>query len=114
MPREYIAIALGAVSMALSFVPSNIVQLVGFLLGVVAFGVARMVKREDYRRDLPCTVAQVMGVAGAVLCCAVRCSSRAQPGGLGDHLGGGLGRRASSRARAGDCAPVFESGPSMV
>ena len=102
MPREYIAIALGAVSMALSFVPSNIVQLVGVLLGVVAFGVARMVKREDYRRDLPCTVAQVMGVAGAV-----RCSSRAQPGGLGDHLGGGLGRRASSRARAGDCAPVF-------
>lgn len=68
MPREYIAIALGAVSMALSFVPSNIVQLVGVLLGVVAFGVARMVKREDYRRDLPCTVAQVMGVAGAVLC----------------------------------------------
>ena len=68
MPREYIAIALGAVSMALSFVPSNIAQLIGVLLGVAAFRIARQVKREDYRRDLPCTAAQIMGVAGAVLC----------------------------------------------
>ena len=60
MQREYIAIALGAVSMALSFVPSSIVQIIGVL-----------VKREDYRRDMPCTIAQVMGVAGAVLCAIV-------------------------------------------
>lgn len=69
MPREYIAIALGVISMALSFVPFNIVQLIGAALGVTAFRIARHVKREDYRRDLPCTVAQVTGVAGAVLCC---------------------------------------------
>ena len=69
MPREYVAIALGVISMALSFVPFNIVQLVGVMLGVAAFLIARCVKREDYRKDLPCTVAQVAGVAGAVLCC---------------------------------------------
>lgn len=68
MQREYIAIALGAVSMALSFVPSSIVQIIGVLVGVAAFRLARLVKREDYRRDMPCTIAQVMGVAGAVLC----------------------------------------------
>ena len=68
MQREYIAIVLGAVSMVLSFVPSNLVQIAGIAVGVAAFRLARRVKREDYRRDLPCTVAQIMGVAGALLC----------------------------------------------
>ena len=40
-------------------------------MGVAAFRLARRVKREDYRRDMPCTIAQVMGVAGAVLCAVV-------------------------------------------
>lgn len=68
MPREYIAVAFGAASMVLSFVPSSIVQLVGVVMGVCAFLVGRSVKREDYRKDLPCTIAQVLGVVGAVLC----------------------------------------------
>lgn len=68
MPREYFAIALGAISMVLSFVPSNIVQLAGVLVGVAGFRVARVAKREDYRKDFPCTVAQILGVAGALLC----------------------------------------------
>lgn len=57
--------------MALSFVPSSVVQIIGVLVGVAAFRLARRVKREDYRRDMPCTIAQVMGVAGAVLCAVV-------------------------------------------
>lgn len=68
MPREYLAIALGAISMSVSFVPSNIVQLAGIVVGLAGFRIARAVKREDYRKDFPCVVAQILGVAGALLC----------------------------------------------
>lgn len=68
MMKDYASIALGAVSMALSFVPIIPLQLVGAACGVYGFLLGRRARRADYRRDLTSTIGMICSGVGVFLC----------------------------------------------
>lgn len=68
MPKEYVSIALGALSILLSFAPIIPIQLVGVAAGVAGFLLGRRAKREDYRRDFPSVTGMVCSGVGVFLC----------------------------------------------
>lgn len=54
--------------MAVSFCPFIPVQLTGAVGSVIGFQLARQARREDYRRELTCSIGTVASIAGVVLC----------------------------------------------
>lgn len=54
--------------MAVSFCPFIPVQLIGAVGAVIGFQLARQARREDYRRELACSIGTVASIAGVVLC----------------------------------------------
>ena len=68
MRKDIVSIVAGAAAVALSFTPSIWLQLFGACVGVAGILLARRARREDYRRDLTCTVGFVASVVGVVLC----------------------------------------------
>lgn len=68
MRKDIASIVLGIVSMAVSFVPIIVLQLAGAACGAAGFLLARQARREDYRRDLMCSIGTVASIAGVVLC----------------------------------------------
>ncbi|HIU05518.1 MAG TPA: hypothetical protein IAD14_08675 [Candidatus Coprousia avicola] len=68
MPKDYVSIGLGVVSMLLSFVPVIPLQLLGAVAGGCGFVFGRRARRADYRRDLTSTVGMVCSGVGVFLC----------------------------------------------
>lgn len=68
MPKDIASIVLGVAAMAISFCPFVPLQLVGAAGAVAGFLLSRRARREDYRKDLTCTVGMVASIAGIVLC----------------------------------------------
>lgn len=68
MRKDIASIVLGVIAMLLGFCPIILLQLVGAAAGVAGFQFARRARREDYRRDLTCSVGTVASIAGIVLC----------------------------------------------
>ena len=68
MPKDYISIALGVLSMLKSFVPVIPLQLVGAVAGVGGFMLGRRARREDYRRDFTCVIGMISSGVGVFLC----------------------------------------------
>lgn len=54
--------------MAVSFCPFIPAQLIGAVGAVIGFQLARQARREDYRRELTCSIGTVASIAGVVLC----------------------------------------------
>ena len=65
MRKDIASIVIGVAAMAVSFCPFIPIQLIGAVAAVVGFREAR---REDYRRDLTCSIGTVASIAGVVLC----------------------------------------------
>lgn len=68
MPKDIASIVLGALAMVIAFCPVVPLQLLGAVAGVLGFRLSRQARREDYRKDLTCTVGMVASIAGVVLC----------------------------------------------
>lgn len=68
MPKDIASIVLGALAMVIAFCPVVPLQLLGAVAGVLGFRLSRQARREDYRKDLACTVGMVASIAGVVLC----------------------------------------------
>ena len=68
MRKDMMSIALGLVAVALSFTPLIPLQLAGVVLGALGICASRRARREDYRRDLTCSIGLVVSIAGVLLC----------------------------------------------
>ena len=68
MRKDIASIVIGVAAMAVSFCPFIPIQLIGAVAAVVGFRLAREARREDYRRDLTCSIGTVAAIAGVVLC----------------------------------------------
>lgn len=68
MRKDIASIVIGVAAMAVSFCPFIPVQLIGAVGAVIGFQLARQARREDYRRELTCSIGTVASIAGVVLC----------------------------------------------
>lgn len=67
---EYASIALGIGAIIISFVPIVPLQLVGLAMAIAGVVLSRCARKQDYRKDLPCTIGLVSSIAGIVVCAA--------------------------------------------
>ena len=68
MRKDIASIVIGVAAVAVSFCPFIPVQLIGAVGAVIGFQLARQARREDYRRELTCSIGTVASIAGVVLC----------------------------------------------